>query len=124
MTGSINQMGDIQPIGGVNEKIEGWFAICKSRGLSGTQGVIIPTLNVRDLMLDSEVVEAVRDGKFRIYPVRRVEEGIELLTGIPAGARGADGSFPAGTVFARVDARLRDLAEKIRYFGPPGPQGD
>ena len=124
VTGSINQMGDIQPIGGVNEKIEGWFAICKSRGLSGTQGVIIPTLNVRDLMLDSEVVEAVRDGKFRIYPVRRVEEGIELLTGIPAGARGADGSFPAGTVFARVDARLRDLAEKIRYFGPPGPQGD
>ena len=117
VTGSVNQKGEIQPIGGVNEKIEGWFAICREKGLTGGQGVLIPALNVGDLMLDEEIVEAAREGKFSIYPVSRVEEGIELLTGVPAGEKEADGAYTPGSVLARADARLKDLAEKIRYFG-------
>lgn len=122
VTGSVNQHGVIQPIGGVNEKIEGFFQVCKARGLTGDQGVIIPKQNVGHLMLDEEVIEAVRQGKFRICAVSCVDEGIEILTGVPAGARGEDGAFPEGTVHALVDARLQELAEGFREFGRPGGQ--
>ena len=96
ITGSINQKGEIQPIGGVNEKIEGFFAVCKNRGLTGDQGVIIPELNVKNLMLKKEVVDAVKEGKFRIYAVKTVNEALEILTGLPAGERQVDGTWPAG----------------------------
>lgn len=121
VTGSINQKGEIQPIGGVNQKIEGWFAVCKAKGLTGDQGVLIPALNADDLVLDEEVVEAVRAGRFAVYPVTRVEEGIELLTGLPAGVRDADGRFPEGSIYARAEAQLAGLAEGIRQFGPETP---
>ncbi|HTG00137.1 MAG TPA: S16 family serine protease, partial [Nitrospirota bacterium] len=116
ITGSINQKGEVQPIGGVNEKIEGFFSVCKNRegGLTGDQGVIIPQLNVPNLMLKKEVVEAVRDGKFRIYAVRTVNEALEILTGTPAGERGPDGAWPEGTVNFLVDKRLKDMAKKLK----------
>jgi lon-related putative ATP-dependent protease len=117
VTGSVNQKGEVQAIGGVNEKIEGFFEVCQTIGLTGEQGVLIPESNVTNLMLKEEVVEAVRQGKFHIYPVRRIEEGIEILTGMPAGKRLEVGGFEAGSVFARVDERLKELAEKMAGFG-------
>jgi lon-related putative ATP-dependent protease len=117
VTGSINQRGEIQAIGGANEKIEGFFEVCKARGLTGEQGVIIPESNVRNLMLKEEVVEAVRNGTFHVWSVRTVDEGIRILTGVEAGERAADGSFPEGTVNGLADRRLRELAEKIKTFG-------
>jgi lon-related putative ATP-dependent protease len=117
VTGSVNQNGEVQPIGGVNEKIEGFFAVCRARGLTGSQGVMIPRTNLGDLMLDEEVVAAVREGRFHIYAVESIPQGIEVLTGLPAGEREPGGTFAAGTVFARVDAALRDYAEKGRAFG-------
>lgn len=116
VTGSINQRGEVQPIGGVNEKIEGFFEVCKHKGaLTGEQGVLIPEPNVRNLMLRDEVIEAVRAGKFRIYPVRTVDEGISLLTGAPAGERdAATGGFPPGSVHGRVQARLVQMYEDLR----------
>ena len=114
VTGSVNQWGDIQPIGGVNVKIEGFFDLCNARGLSGKQGVMIPAQNVRDLMLREEVIEAVKKKRFHIYPVKRIEEGIEILTGLPAGKRGKNGTFPDGTLFALVEERLEGLYEKLR----------
>jgi len=117
VTGSVNQNGEIQPIGGVNEKIEGFYAVCKVKGLTGRQGVIIPYQNVDDLMLKEEVVEAVRAGKFHIYAVRTVDEGIELLTGVPAGTLQPDGTYPEGTVHYLVDRKLREMAEKLTAFG-------
>lgn len=119
VTGAVDQRGTVQPIGGVNEKIEGWYETCKAKGLTGTQGVIIPEGNLRHLMLKPEVVEAVREGRFHIYAVRTVDEGISLLTGVPAGERGPDGRYPEGTVNERVARRLRELAEGIRAFGRP-----
>ncbi|MBI4639872.1 MAG: AAA family ATPase [Candidatus Tectomicrobia bacterium] len=116
VTGSVNQKGEIQPIGGVNEKIEGFFDVCRAKGLTGTQGVIIPALNVADLMLKKEVVEAVKEGKFHIYPVNTIDEGIEILTEIEAGTRKDDGAYEEGTVNFFVDRRLRDLAEQMREF--------
>ncbi|MGQ9630463.1 MAG: Lon protease family protein [bacterium] len=116
VTGSVNQKGELQPIGGVNEKIEGFFEICKLRGLTGDQGVIIPKANVKNLMLKPEVIEAVRGGKFHIYPVETIDEGIEILTGVPAGRRLEDGSFEEGSVSARVDSYLRKLAEEMRGY--------
>jgi ATP-dependent Lon protease len=109
VTGSINQKGEIQPIGGVNEKIEGFFEVCKARGLTGTQGVIIPYQNVKNLMLKEEVVQAVAEGKFHIYPIKTVDEGMEILTGVRAGERLADGTYEPGTINALVDARLLEL---------------
>ena len=94
VTGSVNQNGEIQPIGGATYKIEGFFDLCKMRGLTGKQGVLIPVQNVKTLMLREDIVDAVREGKFHIYPVRTIDEGIELLTGVPAGERGEDGMFP------------------------------
>ncbi|HSM42077.1 MAG TPA: ATP-binding protein [Afifellaceae bacterium] len=117
VTGSVNQLGHVQAIGGVNEKIEGFFDICKSRGLTGSQGVLIPAANVKHLMLRADVVEAASDGKFHVYPVGTIDEGIALLTGRPAGERGPDGGFPPDTINGMVDARLRLYAEKRRAFG-------
>jgi lon-related putative ATP-dependent protease len=116
VTGSLNQKGEIQPIGGVNEKIEGFFDVCRSRGLTGTQGVIIPRRNVSDLMLRRDVVEAVAGGKFHVYPVETIDEGIEILTGIEAGAARGDWTFEEGTVNALVDAELRRLATGWKAF--------
>jgi predicted ATP-dependent protease len=118
VTGSVNQRGQIQPIGGVNEKIEGFFAVCKAKGLTGEQGVVIPAANIKNLMLKEEVIEAVREEKFHVWAVTTADEGIELLTGIPAGEKQEDGSWPEGTVNYRVDRRLREMAEAIRKFGP------
>ncbi len=112
VTGSVNQHGEVQAIGGVNEKIEGFFDLCKARGPAGGQGVLIPASNVPHLMLRQDVVEAARNGKFHIYAVRTIDEGIEILTGFPAGQRDASGRFPEGSVNARVEARLVDLSEK------------
>ncbi|MBR0673821.1 AAA family ATPase [Roseomonas soli] len=114
ITGSINQLGDIQPIGGANEKIEGFFEICAARGLTGTQGVIIPESNVQHLMLRADVVQACADGRFAIHAVRHIDQAAELLTGREAGARGADGKFPYGSVNARVEAALARFAEQRR----------
>lgn len=117
VTGSVNQKGEIQPIGGVNEKIEGFYHACKSKGLTGRQGVLIPKANVENLMLKDEVIEAVANGLFHIYAVETVEEAIEVLTGKPAGEPDADGVYPEGTVYALVDARLREMARRLQEFG-------
>jgi predicted ATP-dependent protease len=116
VTGSMNQRGDIQAIGGVNEKIEGFFDTCRIDGLSGTQGVMIPQANVDDLMLREDVLDAVASGKFHIWPIARVEQGVELLTGTPAGSRNGSDKFEPGSVFARVDERLRDMARLMKDF--------
>lgn len=123
VTGSVNQRGEIQPIGAVTEKVEGFYAVCKARGLSGTQGVIIPAANVRHLMLREEVVQAVAEGKFHVWPVRTIDEGLELLTGIPAGERGPDGTYPEGTVHHAAQKRLREWAEGMARFEHPHPVG-
>ena len=117
VTGSVNQKGDIQPIGGVNEKIEGFYSVCKAKGLTGTQGVMIPHQNVPDLMLKDEVVQAVKDGKFRIHPVKTIDQGIEILTGVKAGVRKEDGTFEEGTVNFLVDKHLKHYAEAWKSFG-------
>jgi lon-related putative ATP-dependent protease len=116
ITGSVNQHGEAQPIGGVNEKIEGFFDVCRARGLTGEQGVIIPTSNQQHLMLRHDVVEAVKAGQFNIYAVETVDQAIELLTGLPAGRRGKTGDFTKGSVNQRVEARLIELAETQRDF--------
>ena len=116
VTGSVNQHGEVQAIGGVNEKIEGFFEICKHRGLTGDQGVLIPPANVKNLMLKPEVVEAAKAGTFRIHAVETIDQGIEILTGHPAGARDADGNYPEGSINALVAERVRDFAERRRDF--------
>lgn len=117
VTGSVNQRGQIQAIGGVNQKVEGFFDICQERGLTGDQGVIIPESNVKNLMLRREVVDAVEAGSFHIYPVETVDEGIEILTGVPAGERDEEGNYPQGTINYKVAQRLAELAEKRSEFG-------
>ena len=117
VTGSMNQIGDVQPVGGINEKIEGFFDVCAGRGFTGKQGVIMPKRNVRNLMLKKEVVEAVAKGLFSIYPIETVDEGMEILTSTAVGTRGADGKFPKGTVNNLVDERLRGLAKSLKEFG-------
>ncbi len=116
VTGSVDQNGRVQAIGGVNEKVEGFFALCAKRGFSGTQGVVIPESNVADLQLEPEVVAAVEKGQFHIYPVARIEEGVELLMGAPAGARGPDGAYPPESVLGRCAARLAEMAEQLRRY--------
>jgi lon-related putative ATP-dependent protease len=116
ITGSVNQLGKSQAIGGVNEKIEGFFDICKERGLSGQQGVIIPVSNVKHLMLNEDVVSAVNEGKFQVYAVADVDQAIEVLTGLPAGQRDQDGSFPEGSINRLVEQRLIEMSEKLRKF--------
>lgn len=110
VTGSVNQRGEIQPIGGVNEKIEGFFQTCKARGLKGNEGVIIPHQNIVNLMLDEEVIEAVRQGVFHIYAIKNVEEGIEILTDIAAGQRNEKGEYQEGSVFYKVQKKLEKYA--------------
>ena len=116
VTGSVNQQGDVQPIGGVNQKIEGFYDVCKLKGLTGTQGVLIPAENVEDLMLRDEVIDAVAKKKFHIYPDATIEQGIEILTGVRAGKRGKTGKFEPESVFAKVDSRLREMADTLRKF--------
>jgi ATP-dependent Lon protease len=116
VTGSVNQKGEIQPIGGVNEKIEGFFDVCKAKGLTGKQGVMIPHLNIDDLMLRKDVVEAVKEGKFHIYSVKTIDQGIEILTGVEAGGKLEDGKFKEGSVNDLVDKKLRELGTKIKEF--------
>jgi lon-related putative ATP-dependent protease len=119
VTGSVNQLGEVQAIGGVNEKIEGFFEICKAKGLTGDQGAMIPASNVESLMLKEEVVEAVAKGKFHIYPVRTIDEGIEVLTGTKAGKRLPDGAFEPGSINDRVNKKLQEMAEKLKEFAGP-----
>jgi ATP-dependent Lon protease len=123
VTGSVNQNGEIQAIGGVNQKIEGFYACCKRMGLTGEQGVIIPESNRKDLMLRKEVLDAVEKGDFHVYSVSTVDQGIELLTGVPAGERGKRGAYPKGTVNFLTDKKLRELARGLAKFGN-GKGGD
>ncbi len=116
VTGSINQKGEMQAIGGVNQKVKGFYEVCKAKGLNGQQGVMIPESNVQNLMLKEEVVEAVREGKFSIYSIDTIDEGIELLTGIKAGRRLEDGQFEEGSINYRVQKRLEQLAKGMRDF--------
>ena len=124
VTGSVNQHGQVQAIGGVNEKVEGFFEVCSARGLTGEQGVLIPRSNVQHLMLRSEVVAAVREGLFHVWPVETIDEGIELLTGVRAGERDAEGRFPEGTVNALVEARLAEFAEAGRKHRAGPKEGE
>ncbi len=114
VTGSMDQNGDVQPIGGVNEKIEGFFDLCKVRGLDGTHGVVIPGKNVKHLMIKQEVMDAVKEGKFSIYPIDRVEDGMEIFTGMPMGAMKDDGTYPEGTINYLVTKRLEEISQAIK----------
>ena len=111
VTGSLNQRGQVQPIGGANQKIEGFFDTCKARGLTGEQGVLIPSTNMKHLMLRQEVCDAAEAGEFRVFAVETVDEAITLLTGVEAGERDAQGEYPDGTVNQKVEARLKELFE-------------
>jgi lon-related putative ATP-dependent protease len=123
VTGSVNQHGLVQAIGGVNEKIEGFFDICKARGLTGNQGVLIPQANVKHLMLRHDVVDAVAKNKFTIYPIKTIDEGIEILTGIFAGNINENGEFPPDSINGRVQARLNRLADLERKEGNSAEEG-
>jgi len=123
VTGSVNQHGQVQAVGGVNEKIEGFFDACRAAGLAGDQGVILPAANARHLMLRPDVVEAAARGEFHVWPVETVDQALELLTGLPAGERDGEGRFPEGSVNRRVDERLATFAEKARAFAARPPEG-
>lgn len=123
VTGSVNQWGEVQAVGGVQYKVEGFYDVCAARGLTGTQGVLIPASNLQHIMLREDVVEAVRAGRFHIYAVATIDQGIELLTGVPAGEAGPDGSYPPGTVNALVDQRLAEFATRLREFGKTDADG-
>jgi predicted ATP-dependent protease len=112
VTGSVNQKGEIQAIGGVNQKVEGFFEVCKTKGLTGKQGVLIPQANVKNLMLKKEVIDAVKQGKFHIYQVATVEEGIEILTGKPVGKPDEEGNYPDETLYGEVQQKLKKYLEK------------
>ena len=116
----MNQLGDVQTIGGVSEKVEGFYDVCKIQGLTGKQGVIIPAQNERHLLLRKEVVEAVRKGKFRIYSISNIDEGIKLLTGKEAGQMRKDGTYPPKTIHGLVAARLKEMAEAMAALGVEG----
>lgn len=116
VTGSVNQYGQVQAIGGVNEKIEGFFDVCEARGLTGDQGALIPASNVKNLMLRADVIDAVAAGRFHVYPVETMDGGMELLTGVPAGERDENGEYPEGSVNARVENRLTELTERQLWF--------
>jgi predicted ATP-dependent protease len=118
VTGSVNQWGEVQAIGGVNEKIEGFFDVCQTHGLTGRQGVMIPASNVRNLVLRTDVIEAIEHGRFHIYPIRTIDEGIALLTGVRAGTEDE-----AGTVNGLVSRRLRKLATDLKAFAVSGESG-
>ena len=124
ITGSINQHGMIQPIGGVNEKVEGFFAVCKEKGLTGTQGVVIPASNVKNLMLREEVVQAVTEGKFHLWAIKTVDEGLEIFTGMEAGERGEDGSYPEGSFNRAVVEKLEAFGEVVKERKEEGNEVD
>jgi predicted ATP-dependent protease len=117
VTGSVNQNGEVQAIGGINWKIEGFYDVCRLKGLTGTQGVLMPKSNLRNLMLRADVVAAVRDGKFHIYAVGTIDEGIEVLTGMPAGERGESGHYPEGTINGRVEKKFIEYSERLSEIG-------
>jgi len=121
VTGSVNQLGDVQAIGGANEKIEGFFDICKARGLTGTHGVLIPAANVQHLMLRADVIEACEQGKFAIYPVSTIDEGLELVTGRPVGKREADGQFTEGSIYRMIEDRLKAFTQVRKTLAEGGP---
>jgi lon-related putative ATP-dependent protease len=123
VTGSVNQKGEVQAIGGVNHKVEGFYDTCKALGLTGKQGVMIPASNVADLMLRKDVVEAIAKGAFHLYAVKTIDEGIEILTGQPSGEPDKDGKFPAGSVAALADSRLKELALGLKQFGEEDKNG-
>jgi lon-related putative ATP-dependent protease len=123
VTGSVSQKGEIQPVGGVTRKIEAFFDICKYKGLSGRQGVMIPAKNTRNLMLKQDVIDAVKEGKFHIWAISTIEEGVEILTGMEAGTLQPDGTYPEGTLSRRVDDRLGELGEIVRKFGKESEEG-
>jgi predicted ATP-dependent protease len=129
ITGSVNQKGEVQPIGGVNHKIEGFHDVCRTVGFTGEQGVVMPARNVKNLMLREDVRESVREGRFHVYSVNTVDDAIEVLTGAPAGERGADGAYPEGSVHYLVSKKLREMSEAMRRSAPPGrnaqkPEGE
>jgi lon-related putative ATP-dependent protease len=113
VTGSVNQMGEVQAIGGVNQKLEGFYDLCKVRGLNGGHGVVIPKSNVKNLMLREDVVDAIKEGKFHIYPVETIDEGIEVLTGVPAGVPNEDGEYPEGSINYLAQKKLDEMAELL-----------
>jgi predicted ATP-dependent protease len=118
VTGSVNQKGEIQPIGGVNQKVEGMYDVCRIAGLTGDQGVMVPHQNLRNLMLRSDVVQAIKEGRFHVYAVSTVDEGMEILTGRSMGECSAEGTYPSGSVNDLVDRRLKELNESMRgYYG-------
>ena len=119
VTGSVNQNGEVQAIGGVNEKVEGFFDVCKAQGLTGEQGVLIPHANIQHLMLRQDVVDAVTAGEFHIYAVEHIDQGIETLTGLPAGLPDAQGIYPEETINGKVQRRLKAMAERLQAFGKP-----
>jgi lon-related putative ATP-dependent protease len=124
VTGSVNQLGQVQAIGGVNEKVEGFFELCSERGLTGQQGVLIPAANVKHLMLAEPVLRAVEEGKFKVFAVNHVDEGIEILTGVSAGKRDEQGSFPADSLNGRIVERLETLAKKQRAYSARNGSAD
>jgi len=117
VTGSVNQKGEVQAIGGINQKIEGFYDCCRKTGLTGHQGVMMPESNVKDLMLRKDVVKAVKEKKFHVYTVKSIDEGIEILTDKKAGERQSDGAFPKGTINYLVNEKLKELAEGLKKFG-------
>jgi len=117
VTGSVNQMGEIQPVGGISEKVEGFFEVCKKVGLTGQQGIVIPRQNLPNLILSREVQKAVEGGTFHIYSIETVDEGLEILSGLPAGAPTENGGFDAGSINARVAHRLEEMAHQVKSFG-------
>ena len=123
VTGSVNQRGQVQPIGGVNEKVEGFFDTCKARGLTGEQGVVIPSANAKHLMLRQDVVEAAEAGDFHVYAVSTVDEAVALLTNVATGERDDQGVFPEGTLNARVAGRLKEMFELHQRFSKEGSSG-
>jgi len=123
VTGSVNQRGEVQPIGGVNQKIEGFFQVCQAKGITGTQGVMIPRRNLYNLSLREEVVQAVRDGKFHVYAVDSVDEGIEILSGVSAGRMRKDGTYPARSLNGRVVSRLQAMAGRLKEFQSASSDG-
>jgi predicted ATP-dependent protease len=122
VTGSVNQHGEIQPIGGVNQKIEGFFEVCQAKSLTGRQGVMIPRRNLSELMLDPKVLEAVKEGKFHIWAVDHIDQGIELLTGVTAGEPDEDGNYPEGTINYLVNERLTELSEGMKEYEHEEPE--
>ncbi len=124
VTGSVNQKGEVQPIGGINQKIEGFFEVCRAIGLTGDQGILMPARNLKHLMLRDEVIDAVKKGQFHIWAVNTIDEGIEVLTGIEAGKRKEGGGYPRGTLNYKVDKNLREMANRLKFYSIAGRDGE